>query len=799
MQRQGARLVAAAIGLAVFLGRGAALAATTVVVDAGGGGDYTTLEAAFSNLVDDTTILVRPGTYQLTATLGSTNKNLTVRSARADTGEIDAANTILDGSDFVGQGICSRASTPVFDGLTFRNFTHRGSGAAIYVDGAGSYQIRNCIFTDNLATNNNGGAICAYGNWGGVISNCVFRGNRISAEKSGYGGGAVFIMQPNYTSRGQVVDCLFTNNWACGAGSVRGGALWSLRGVEILRCRFVDNWAQATGGTSRGGTVSAGTSSRIVDSSFSTRNTADRVTVGSWGRLVELYDGVKFPHAIEGCTFGPLENDGAGASSIIYIDGSFGGETVVNSVFKDLAVDGKIFDTPNSITGVVRNCLFARNRPPAFVPGAAGNSWTYENCTFVQPSDGTVLQSAASSTFVNCLCNGLAPAGAVLTNSLFAGTTLGCGFVRAGHDWRLAPDSPAVNAGVALAWHADAKDVGGRSRVAGAAVDIGAYERQGDDPEACFARVVASEEDRAGEWSEAHVGIQAGVDAAADGEVLLVRAGHYKLTAPVEVRNRSLSIRGEGVDRTIVDAQGASRCLVGVISSPGYGLSISGVTFTNGCAGLDVSATNFYARGGGVYLSCVKSLSRIALADCRVTGCCALAPLDEKENIPDSGYFRGAAVYAVQYCTFDRCRFDGNVASNTFATVGIEPAGTAGVRDSGMRFSDCIVSNCQNLGKPGSSGSFCAGVYTFNNYQPVWIENSVFARLTGNKYFNLLKVNGGSTVTNCVFSDSQASYSAVCFAKGESSFADCVFSNIDSIGTVDGEALCDRCVFRNCS
>ena len=159
MQRQGARLVAAAIGLAVFLGRGAALAATTVVVDAGGGGDYNTLEAAFSNLVDDTTILVRPGTYQLTATLGSTNKNLTVRSAHADTGEIDAANTILDGSGFVGRGICSQASTPVFDGLTFRNFTHQGSGAAIYIDGTEPYQIQNCIFTDNLAKNDNGGAI----------------------------------------------------------------------------------------------------------------------------------------------------------------------------------------------------------------------------------------------------------------------------------------------------------------------------------------------------------------------------------------------------------------------------------------------------------------------------------------------------------------------------------------------------------------------------------------------------------------------------------------------------------------
>ena len=53
------------------------------VVQAAGGGDYNTLEAAFANLVDDMTILVRPGTYQLTATLKSEKKNLTVRSARA--------------------------------------------------------------------------------------------------------------------------------------------------------------------------------------------------------------------------------------------------------------------------------------------------------------------------------------------------------------------------------------------------------------------------------------------------------------------------------------------------------------------------------------------------------------------------------------------------------------------------------------------------------------------------------------------------------------------------------------------
>ena len=798
------KLTGAFFGVLSVLTAGVAYAAATIVVDPAGGGDVTTLEAAFAQLADDTTILVRPGVYQLTATLLSTNKNLVVRSAKADTGEIDPENTVLDGSGFTGQGVCSRASHPRFDGLTFRNFTHAGSGGAIYIDGAGEYSIRNCVFADNHVTNANGGAVCAYGNWGGVISNCVFRGNHAVSDNNEYGGGAIYVLQPNYTSRGLVVDCLFTNNYVHGQNSMRGGAIYSARGVEIRRCRFVDNWSQSVKTTTRGGTVSAGSSSWLIDSSFSVRNTADRVTKGIWGRLVELTGGSKndgtCPHTIDGCTFGPVENDGADGSSVIYIEGgTFSGEIIANSVFRDLAVAGaQIIDIAGQTSGRMRNCLFVRNRMPIFVAKSAGSAWTYENCTFVKPSDGAVFVGAKSSTFVNCLGNCLAPEGAVLTNSLFAGTTAGCGFVRAGADYRLAPDSPAVDAGVALDWHADAKDAGGRARVAGAAVDLGAYERQASDPDAYFTRVVASEADKTGEWADAYVGLQAGIDASYDGETLKVKSGHYRLTAPVEIRNRNLAIYGEGIDRTIVDAQGASRCLVGIVSAPGYGLSISGMTFTNGCAGADVSDENFLARGGGVYLYCNQPSARIALSDCRVTGCRALPPLDENKNLQDGGHrwYRGAGMYAVYYCTFDRCRFDGNVASNAYAAaVGVDSAGKKGVRDAGMRFSDCVISNCQNVGKTGSDGSFCAGVYVFNNDQPIWIENCVFAGLTGGKYANMLNVGGGSTVTNCVFRDGDCAYWAVNASGGDSSFVDCVFANIKG-GGLSGGTVVDRCVFR---
>ena len=165
---------------------------------------------------------------------------------------------------------------------------------------------------------------------------------------------------------------------------------------------------------------------------------------------------------------------------------------------------------------------------------------------------------------------------------------------------------------------------------------------------------------------------------------------------------------------------------MGIVSAPGYGLSISGMTFTTGCAGADVSAENFYARGGGVYLSCNQSSARIALSDCRVTGCRALPPLDENKKLQDGGHrwYRGAGMYAVYYCTFDRCRFDDNIISNAYAAaVGVDSAGKKGVRDAGMRFSDCVISNCANVGEGGSGGGFCAGVYVFNNTQPIWIEN----------------------------------------------------------------------------
>ena len=174
------------------------------------------------------------------------------------------------------------------------------------------------------------------------------------------GGGAIYVLQPNYTSRALVVDCLFTNNYVHGQNSMRGGAIYSARGVEIRRCRFVDNWSQSVKSNPRGGTVSAGSSSWLIDSSFSVRNTADRVTKGLWGRLVELtggaMEGGTCPQTIDGCTFGPVENDGAGVSSVIYIEGSFDGEFIANSTFQDLAVAGtQILDLPGTVTGRMRN------------------------------------------------------------------------------------------------------------------------------------------------------------------------------------------------------------------------------------------------------------------------------------------------------------------------------------------------------------------------------------------------------------------------------------------------------------
>ena len=798
---------------AVAVGMNTAFAATTITVDPSVGEETATtvktIEAAFDLIsADGDTILVRPGTYYLTHALTNTVKNLTFRSATAATGEIDRENTIIDGS-LSGQRAfwAKNIATPTIDGFTFRNFRQEGSGV-VYLYNVGAYVVRNCVFSDNEATNATGAAVFSYTSNKGVVSNCVFVGNHVigTVSNGSYGGGAIATQQNSESANDycSVIDCAFTNNSASGNSYINGGAVYAQRGIRLLQCTFVDNWVHSSGHNPYGGSVNAGCASVISNCTFSARNTSVHGNSYVNGHLLRLGRGGNSTpetgsHTIIGCTFGPVENIGTSGVGLVIVDSEVSNELVVDCTFRGLSSSHTPFALNAVVSGTMRNCLFAENTASTLVgAGSTGSTWTYENCTFVNVTEGVAMKGAKVSTFVNCLSNCNPPEGATVTTSIFAGTADGCGFVRSGvGDYRLAASSPAVDAGTSLAWHADAQDIGGRPRVVNT-VDIGAYERQSTDPEKYYVRAVAAAADKVGEWVDAFIGIQPAVDAALNGDTLLVKAGTYRVAEPLNIQNRGLTVKGAGIDETVVDAQLGGRCLVAVISTAGLGnLTFDGFTFANGCAGDDTSDANYKARGGGVYLSCSQSGSRIALSNCRVTGCRALQPLDASGNVPSSGNFRGAGLYAVNYCTFTGCLFDDNLASNTYAAaIGVEAVGRANERDAGMFFSDCVISNCISVGKEGSTCAQCAGLYSFSGSAPIlWIENTLFVDIKGNKYNNALYLWPGSTVTNCTFRRCQASYTVIHCQTDSSRFIDCTFENNSGYGVVTKNAHCERCVF----
>ncbi len=151
------------------------------------------------------------------------------------------------------------------------------------------------------------------------------------------------------------------------------------------------------------------------------------------------------------------------------------------------------------LSGVVRNCLFIRNRTTGYGGGIYGDTGgTFENCTVTkneaaQQAGGFVCENSASGVRLrNCIIydnsatNGYAN-WRNLTSSHIAysctypipGGAAGCftnspQFVSA-LDWHLQSSSPCINAGT-NAYAQGATDLDGNPRIIGGVVDMGAYE-----------------------------------------------------------------------------------------------------------------------------------------------------------------------------------------------------------------------------------------------------------------------------------------------------------------------------------
>jgi predicted outer membrane repeat protein len=161
--------------------------------------------------------------------MNATFRNLTLRNGRAPQGgAINTvnyrANVVASNCYFAANAATNAGGGAIYSGLAVLGFT---------------LQLTACTFSNNTASGQ-GGAVYDY-SWTGIMSNCVFVGNRSATN-----GGAFFHAAQN--AGDAIVNSLFLNNQAGGYGGAYGATLNGGSTLSLNGCGFVGNTAAVGGG-----------------------------------------------------------------------------------------------------------------------------------------------------------------------------------------------------------------------------------------------------------------------------------------------------------------------------------------------------------------------------------------------------------------------------------------------------------------------------------------------------------------------------------------------------------------------
>ena len=416
------------------------------------------------------------------------------------------SNNYAKGSNGAGGGgvIFAKAYNCVFSDNVCE--TQRGGG--LYVNTA-SHGAWDCVFSNNSANAANmyggglyatEGAACVgckfYDNAGvngsgacanGLVSNCVFRGNKpTAAANSNKLGGGLYL-----ASSGECVDCKFFDNAAD-----RGGGMYvSSSSASVRNCLFEGN--KQTGWASGAALFVNASSPLAIVSNCVFRANVARVessrTIISNAHLVDCTirdHAVTNGYVLAGCSMTRClfaDNYGANNAQHLDIGTIYGGTTV-------------------SRTNV--DCVVVNNRA---VSGSGSNVITegkkIVNCTYVRNSSsasgGAIIRNCAAwntlltENTVAGLAKDVNSTSLYLTNCIFSASSVavdsanfsGCKIVstfsfretESGGEFDIRSSSKAFGAGVWEDWMADAVgplDFAGRQRVMFGAIDVGALECQ---------------------------------------------------------------------------------------------------------------------------------------------------------------------------------------------------------------------------------------------------------------------------------------------------------------------------------
>ncbi|OQC14691.1 MAG: hypothetical protein BWX73_01691 [Lentisphaerae bacterium ADurb.Bin082] len=507
--------------------------------------------------------------------------------------------------------------------------------------GGGAYEcvMDNCVLANNSAGDEDDYESRGGGAWKSVLALCVLTGNQAN-----YGGGAC---------DSELLSCLLTGNQA----EYGGGACDSL----LVNCTVTENHADSSGGI-------AASYKGIRDS------TAFNCII--WGNsawTAANYD--EDSNLSYSCSY-PWASEGDGNISRrapIFVDAANGdfrlrtgspgidaGNSEIFDFFEMLGIFEEFLEVDTDLAGNPR------------ISGAKVDMGAYEGAV-----DGCVISGRVQGNGILSPMTAVAAQGDSIT---FTATATRGAFQHFEVDGVVVSESPTytwdniqadgvITAVFAIVtWHVDAA-------------------RPDDSGDGLS-------------WDTAKKTIQAAIDRADDGDLILVKPGVY---APIVTDDKAIAIRSvNGAATTVIDGGGSQRCATLSKSYYGRQTVLDGFTLRNGVA---------TASGGGLF-------GGTAL-NCRITNCFAAGD-DDSERTNGGG---GASCATLRNCTLSKNQASlGGAAEHCSLDNCILTANQADHFGGGA--SSSILSNCtvtDNAAQRGGGGVYECTVYNsivWNNQAP---------------------------------------------------------------------------------
>ncbi len=419
----------------------------------------TNIEAAVEETVDGNMVLVADETNFITSPM-HIDKNIILKSV---SGSSDATLIVKTSSS----DSPIHFSKGVVDGFTLipapGNSIVVSNGGCFYLDG--NVIIKNCVFKNFSAAKDGGAVYCD----SGTISNCIIK----SCFAADAGGAA-------YLNGGAKVDnCLIVSNYA----STGGGVYISFTGT-VSRSELFGNLTYVLGGAAayqdKGGAVYCDNGGLIeysqLHNNYSPNGSAIYFLSNGKIENCEIFDNHSEYYAAIYCEFGgeisycKISNNSAlnGAGICLTYGGSIRNSLIINNHASNDG--GGIYTIGNAL---IESSTISSNYADNFAGGIYSdssallkNSIIYHN--FAGYSNNYYSASSQPDFFYCCSIPLPAGEGNISDNPNFANPFAGF--------FKLATNSPCINAGSNALWMTSANDLEGKPRIINKIVDMGCYE-----------------------------------------------------------------------------------------------------------------------------------------------------------------------------------------------------------------------------------------------------------------------------------------------------------------------------------